>query len=339
MLTGSEVKSLRDGKANLSDSYGIVRNGEIFLLNLHISPYERASYNNHEPTRTRKLLLHKREIRRLIGAVERQGLTLVPLELYFKRGVAKVAMALGKGKKLHDKRGRREAARRRPRDRARGAHAMIVALATAFQLAVAAGASTGPRALVIKDASRSLTVPLAASPQGPMVRADQLRPVVPDHGLARHGRAVDAHRRRRRRSRWRRARGSREWVRISSSSRARPRSGSGVALRPAAARRRAPPARRRKSRVGSGALRASRVLVRRAIRRSRRSAAGTCAPPPRRGRDAERRPRSRAFLASGGRDVGRRERRASQSTARRRRCRTRRARRRHAWPDRTAVRE
>ena len=86
VLTGSEVKSLRDGKANLSDAYGIVRNGEIFLLNLHISPYERASYNNHEPTRTRKLLLHKREIRRLIGAVERQGLTLVPLELYFKRG-------------------------------------------------------------------------------------------------------------------------------------------------------------------------------------------------------------------------------------------------------------
>jgi SsrA-binding protein len=98
------VKSLRDGKANLSDAYGIVRNGEIFLLNLHISPYERASYNNHEPTRTRKLLLHKREIQRLIGAIERQGLTLIPLELYFKRGVAKVAMALGKGKKLHDKR-------------------------------------------------------------------------------------------------------------------------------------------------------------------------------------------------------------------------------------------
>jgi SsrA-binding protein len=104
VLTGSEVKSLREGKANLSDAYGIVRNGEIFLLNLHISVYERASYNNHEPTRTRKLLLHKREITRLIGAIERQGLTLVPLELYFKHGVAKVAMALGKGKKLHDKR-------------------------------------------------------------------------------------------------------------------------------------------------------------------------------------------------------------------------------------------
>ena len=104
VLTGSEVKSLRDGKANISDAYGIVRDGEIFLINLHISLYERASYNNHEPTRTRKLLLHKREIGRLIGAIERQGLTLVPLELYFKRGIAKVAMALGKGKKLHDKR-------------------------------------------------------------------------------------------------------------------------------------------------------------------------------------------------------------------------------------------
>ncbi len=104
VLTGSEVKSLREGKANLSDAYGIVRDGEIFLINLHISVYERASYNNHEPTRTRKLLLHKREIGRLIGAIERQGLTLIPLELYFKRGIAKVAIALGKGKKQHDKR-------------------------------------------------------------------------------------------------------------------------------------------------------------------------------------------------------------------------------------------
>src|ERR671921_603499 len=114
VLTGSEVKSLRDGKANLSDAYGIVRDGEIYLINLHISVYERASYNNHEPTRTRKLLLHKREIGRLIGAIERQGLTLIPLELYFKRGVAKVAMALGKGKKLHDK---RDAEKQRDADR------------------------------------------------------------------------------------------------------------------------------------------------------------------------------------------------------------------------------
>ncbi len=104
VLVGTEVKSLRDGRANISDAYGIVREGEPFLLNLHISPYERGGYSNHEPERTRKLLLHRKEIRRLIGAVEREGLTLVPLELYFKNGVAKVALALAKGKKLHDKR-------------------------------------------------------------------------------------------------------------------------------------------------------------------------------------------------------------------------------------------
>ena len=104
VLTGSEVKSLRNGKANISDAYGIVKDGEVHLLNLHISPYEQASYFNHEPTRTRKLLLHRKEIRKLIGSVERQGLTLVPLELYFKRGKAKVALGLGRGKKLYDKR-------------------------------------------------------------------------------------------------------------------------------------------------------------------------------------------------------------------------------------------
>ncbi len=104
VLTGTEVKSLRAGKANLADSYGIVRDGELYLLNAHISPYEQGNQFNHEPTRTRKLLLHKREIRRLIGAVERQGLTLVPLDLHFKKGVAKVTLALARGKKLHDKR-------------------------------------------------------------------------------------------------------------------------------------------------------------------------------------------------------------------------------------------
>ncbi|HEX8726692.1 MAG TPA: SsrA-binding protein SmpB [Gemmatimonadaceae bacterium] len=114
VLTGTEVKSLREGKASLVDAYGIVKNGEVFLLNLHISPYKQGSYNNHEPTRTRKLLLHRRQIRRLIGAVEREGLTLVPLDLYFKHGVAKVTLALGKGKKLHDK---RETARARDAER------------------------------------------------------------------------------------------------------------------------------------------------------------------------------------------------------------------------------
>ena len=114
VLTGTEVKSLRDGKANIGDAYGIVRDGEIFLINMHIAAYDRGGYANHEPDRTRKLLLHRKEIRRLIGAVERQGLTLIPLELYFKNGVAKVAIALGKGKKLHDK---RETTRRRDAER------------------------------------------------------------------------------------------------------------------------------------------------------------------------------------------------------------------------------
>ncbi len=114
VLGGTEVKSLRDGKANMNDAYGIVRDGEVYLINLHISPYERGGWTNHEPTRSRKLLLHKREIRRLIGAVEREGLTLIPLELYFKRGIAKVTLALGKGKKLHDK---RETSRERDAER------------------------------------------------------------------------------------------------------------------------------------------------------------------------------------------------------------------------------
>jgi SsrA-binding protein len=104
VLTGTEVKALRNGKASLSDAYGIVKDGEVFLLNLHIAPYEQGHQFNHEPTRTRKLLLHKKEIRRLIGAVERQGLTLVPLDMYFKRGRAKVVIGLARGKKLHDKR-------------------------------------------------------------------------------------------------------------------------------------------------------------------------------------------------------------------------------------------
>jgi SsrA-binding protein len=114
VLTGTEVKALRAGKANISDAYAVVNGGEVFLLNLNIPPYEQGNRYNHEPTRTRKLLLHRREIRRMIGAVERQGLTLIALELYFKRGVAKVALALGKGKQLHDKR-----ATERERDDAR----------------------------------------------------------------------------------------------------------------------------------------------------------------------------------------------------------------------------
>jgi SsrA-binding protein len=104
VLHGTEVKSLRAGKANLTDAYGVVNNGELWLLNLHIAPYEQGTAWNHEPTRTRKLLLHSSEVRHLIGAVERKGLTIVPLEMHFRRGRAKVVIALGRGKKLHDKR-------------------------------------------------------------------------------------------------------------------------------------------------------------------------------------------------------------------------------------------
>ncbi len=104
VLTGTEVKALRDGRANLTDAFGVVNDGEVFLLNLHIGAYESGNIFNHEPTRTRKLLLHRREIRRLIGSVERQGLTLVPLDLYFKGGRVKTRLALVRGKQQHDKR-------------------------------------------------------------------------------------------------------------------------------------------------------------------------------------------------------------------------------------------
>jgi len=103
-LQGTEVKSLRLGQANLRDSYARVENGEVILHNMHISPYEKGNRFNHDPKRQRKLLLHRAEIRRLIGKTQQQGLTLVPLKVYFRRGLAKVELALAKGKKLHDKR-------------------------------------------------------------------------------------------------------------------------------------------------------------------------------------------------------------------------------------------
>ena len=104
VLQGTEVKSLRAGKANLKDSYAKVENGELFLYNMHISPYEKGSFFNHNPTRTRKLLLHRRQINRLIGYTQEKGFTLVPLRLYFTRGKAKVELALAKGKKVYDRR-------------------------------------------------------------------------------------------------------------------------------------------------------------------------------------------------------------------------------------------
>ena len=103
-LMGSEVKSLRDGKANLSDSYGKIRNGEIFLVDCHISPYSQANRENHEPLRERKLLLHKQEIKKLTGKVAERGYSLVPLRMYFKNGKVKLEMGLARGKKNYDKR-------------------------------------------------------------------------------------------------------------------------------------------------------------------------------------------------------------------------------------------
>lgn len=105
VLQGTEVKSLRDGRVNLQDSYASARNGEVFLYNCHISPYSHGNIMNHDPTRVRKLLLHKKEINKLMGKTQQKGLTLVPLRIYFsKRGHAKVELGLAKGKKLYDRR-------------------------------------------------------------------------------------------------------------------------------------------------------------------------------------------------------------------------------------------
>jgi len=103
-LLGSEVKSLREGKVNLGDSYGDIKRSEVFLVDAHISPYPQANRLNHNPLRTRKLLLHKKEIKRLIGKVDQRGYTLIPVKLYFVDGKVKVDLALAKGKKLFDKR-------------------------------------------------------------------------------------------------------------------------------------------------------------------------------------------------------------------------------------------
>ena len=103
-LKGSEVKTLRDGKANISEAYATDEQGEIFLHNSHIPSYKESSYNNHDPKRNRKLLLNKREINKLIGRINREGYTLIPTKLYFRKGKAKVEIAVAKGKKQYDKR-------------------------------------------------------------------------------------------------------------------------------------------------------------------------------------------------------------------------------------------
>jgi len=103
-LKGSEVKSLRDGKISLSDSYAVDRNGEMYLINSHIPLYKQSSYNNHKPRDERKLLLKKKEINKMIGKINQEGLTIVPTKMYFLNGKAKIELAIAKGKKLYDKR-------------------------------------------------------------------------------------------------------------------------------------------------------------------------------------------------------------------------------------------
>ena len=104
VLTGSEVKSLRSGKVNISESYAFDFGGEFFLVNSHIPAYKESSYNNHDPNRNRKLLLNKREINKLLGRINREGFTLIPTKLYFKKGQAKIEIAVAKGRKQYDKR-------------------------------------------------------------------------------------------------------------------------------------------------------------------------------------------------------------------------------------------
>ncbi|HOK42793.1 MAG TPA: SsrA-binding protein SmpB [Thermoclostridium caenicola] len=113
-LTGTEVKSLRLGRANLQDSYAVIKDGEVFIQGMHISPYDQGNRFNHDPLRVRKLLLNRYEINKLIGLTQKKGFTLIPLSLYFKKGLVKVELAVCRGKKLYDKRqdiARRDAAR------------------------------------------------------------------------------------------------------------------------------------------------------------------------------------------------------------------------------------
>lgn len=114
VLTGTEVKAIRAGRANLKDAYGLVKGGELWLLNAHIGAYEHGNIYNHEPLRTRKLLVHQEELGKLLGRTQQKGLTLIPTRLYFKRGRVKCELALAKGKQLWDK---RETIRRRDADR------------------------------------------------------------------------------------------------------------------------------------------------------------------------------------------------------------------------------
>ena len=122
VLKGTEVKSLRQGNANLKEGYALIRNGELWLIGMHISPFDKGNINNHDPIRDRKLLMHRREIHRLYGKITDRSLTLVPLRLFFKKNIAKVEIGLARGKKHYDKReaiARREAERHLRREYAR----------------------------------------------------------------------------------------------------------------------------------------------------------------------------------------------------------------------------
>ena len=104
VLSGTEIKSIRNGKANLKDSYAAIKNGELYIYNLHISPYEFGNIYNKDPLRDRKLLVNKREINKLIGLIKQKGYSLIPLTMYFKGNLVKIELGIGKGKKLYDKR-------------------------------------------------------------------------------------------------------------------------------------------------------------------------------------------------------------------------------------------
>ena len=172
MLLGTEVKSLRDGRAQITDAYAVVKDGEVWLLNAHIAPYSHGNVWNHEPTRSRKLLLHAREIRKLIGAVERKGLTLVALELYFRDGRAKVRIGLARGKKLHDKRAdaRERDAKREMARAIRTVKGLVLALGLGMATSVLA-APPGP-VIRVRSAAGDTAVAVVESPSGGVVRAD-----------------------------------------------------------------------------------------------------------------------------------------------------------------------
>ncbi|KPC97442.1 SsrA-binding protein [Geobacillus sp. BCO2] len=146
VLQGTEIKSIRNGRVNLKDSFAKVEKGEVFLHNMHISPYEQGNRYNHDPLRTRKLLLHRREINKLIGYTKEQGYTLVPLKLYIKNGFAKVELGVAKGKEKIRQTGRHEAERSAARNRAGVPRAAKAVERQAAERAFAEGGSLKHRA-------------------------------------------------------------------------------------------------------------------------------------------------------------------------------------------------